>query len=131
MKLDISDLKPTEAILKLSDHPDKDFVLKKISLATRIWLKENFEEAALPGIFENKNLSEISKIAYQLLKDKQTFPTLESFQEAIVTHADFVALVQAMLTTIGISEPVYKRLVQEAEAEGKVDAPLTGAQSTT
>lgn len=113
MALKLEDLQPREATFSLSEHPDKPFVLKKLSLATQVWLRDRFGADKIKGIFENQSLPEISEIAFHLLKDKTVTPTLESLQEAVVTQADRIALIKALLQTVGISQPVLDKLNEE------------------
>jgi hypothetical protein len=130
--INLDDLKPAEATFVLSEFPGKTFTLKKFSLAARIWVNQRFGKDNIPKIFERQSLSEISEIVFYLLKDKATIPTLEDFQENIVTQKDNVAVMQALLTTIGISEPVIENLKKSID---QGNAPSlsqpTGAQSTT
>lgn len=115
MKLDLNDLKPKECLLELSDFPGKKYTVKKFSLAMQIWMRDRFGPEGIGGIFKNQKLPEISEIVHHLLKDTSDFPTLESFQEAIVTQQDRVNVLTAVLETIGISQPVIKKLSDDAE----------------
>lgn len=132
MKLDLNDLRPAESSLTLSEKPGKTYTLKKISLATQIWIRNRFGTEKIQGIFENQSLPEISEIAHHLIKDKTDFPTVESLQEAIVTQQDRINLLTAMMQTVGISQPILAKLT-EAQAEGNAlsPSPPTGANSTT
>ena len=132
MKLELNDLKPKEFSLELSEKPGKNYVLKKFSLASQVWLFERFGKDGAEGIFKNQNIPAISEIAYYLMKDKADFQSLESFREAIVTQQDKINLITALLATVGISQPVLDKLVEESKA-GNAQSPSqpTGAASTT
>ena len=130
MKLDLHDLQPKEAQFNLGETA---LTLRKFTLASQIWTQQRFGTENIQGIFSNLRLGEISEIAYYLLKDKKPFPTLESFQEAVVTQRDKMNLIQALLDTVGISQPVIERLNQE-NPTGNEQSPsqsLTGAKSST
>jgi hypothetical protein len=135
MKLSLEDLKPQESKLELSEKPGKTYVLKKFSLAVQIWVKQHFGEEKIKYAFENKSLPEISEIAHYLLKDKTDFPSLESFQEAIVTQQDRVAVLSSVMETVGLSQPVLEKLAKEEEAQEPGNEtspdPLIGAHSST
>jgi hypothetical protein len=137
MKLELSDLKPIDAKLVLSEKPGLVFTLGKITLRVRIWLKDRFEKDALAHIFSDQSLAELSEIAYYLLKEKTEFPTLESFQDAIVTQEDIQNLMKAVFETVGISEPLIDKIaaetLKEAQAQGNAESlsPPTGALPTT
>lgn len=132
-KLDLNDLKPAEATLALSEYPARIFTLKKFSLNAQIWVNERFgDPQAIQGIFKNLRIGEISEIVYFLLKEKDAFKSLDEFREAIVSPKDKVEMVNALLRTIGISQPIVDKLKKEADA-GNEQSPsqLTGAPSTT
>lgn len=116
-KLDLEDLQPQEATFELSEYPGKAFVLRKFSLAGHVWMKKRFSKEELQSIFQTRSLPEISEFIYFLLKDKSAFPTLESLQEAIVTQKDRVAIITALLATIGLSQPVIKKISDASKAE--------------
>lgn len=126
MKLDLNDLVPAEAHFQLSANPTKRHTLKKFSLRATIWAQEKFGPDGLKDVFEHRNLPQISELAYYLLKDKTDFPTIDDFQEAINTQADRVALIIAILATIGMSQPLIDKLAKNEEP-GNAQALPTGA----
>lgn len=113
MKLELSDLDPQKATLQLSGKPEKKYTLNRFTLRARTWLRQKYTPEKVKVIFENQSLPEISEIAYFLLEEKADFPTIEDFQDACATQQDFINLIQAVLTTIGISEPVVKKISKE------------------
>lgn len=126
--LDINDFTPEKAELKLADKPGKTYTLNKVTLRRRIWIQNKFNEDKIREIFERNSLPEISEIAYYLLEEKTDFPTIEDFQDAVVTKQDFINLTKALLTTIGISEPALNKLLdEEKKSQGN---PLIGEKST-
>jgi hypothetical protein len=134
MKLDLSDLKPQEAEFKLSEKPEKTYRLKKFTLATRIWINERFGKDKIKTLFENQSMPEVSEVVYFMLKDKSDFPTLNDFQEAVVTQADFISLFESLLTSVGLSEPIIEKIAQsEAQESGNAPSPNQpiGAKSST
>lgn len=132
MKLNLSDLKPEEATFTLDDFPDKTFTLKKFSLNAQLWMNERFGVDQVKGIFENRRLGEISELVFFLLKDKSVITSLEAFREAITSNRDRVAMMGALLKTIGISQPVMDKLKEGVET-GNAESlnQLIGAQSST
>lgn len=117
MQLDLNDLRPVEAEFRLSN--DRVYRLKKMSLDVNIWLTRKFKPDELSDIFLKQKLPEMSRIAYYMLKDKTDFPSLKSFREAVVTLGDKVALVQAIIESVGISKPLMKKLsAEEVKSQG-------------
>jgi len=132
MKLDLTDLKPTEATFVLSKFPEKPMTLKPFSLNAQIWVTERFGVPAIEGIFKDQRIGDISEIVFFLLKDKSPTPTLESFRESILTKQDKLAMMNALLETIGISQPVMAELTKAASS-GNAESlnQLIGASTTT
>ncbi len=122
--LNLNDLKPKEFDLELSERPGKPFTLKKFSLASQIWVSNRFQNDNIEEIFKNQRIGDISEIAYYLIKDKHGL-SLEQFQELVVTQKDKVALIQAMLETIGISQPLIAEITK-AQESGNAPAVPTG-----
>lgn len=123
MKLDLQDLRPAEAELELSEKPGKKYTLKKMSLAVQIWVNQRFGKDQIAAIFENTQIPELTEITHHLLKDKTDFPTLESFQECIVTQQDRINIIKAMLHVVGISQPVIDKLSRD-ESQGNAPSPV-------
>jgi hypothetical protein len=125
MKLDLSDLKPAEAHFHLSGKGEKQYTLRKFSLASQIWMKERFGQDKIKTIFENQSIPEISELVYYQLKEPHGFHSLHEFQEEILEQKDRIAIMTALLKTIGISQPVVEKLAKDvAESqEGNVQAP--------
>lgn len=132
MKLNLNDLKPEEAVFELSEFAGQKFTLKKFSLNAQLWMNERFGVEQVKGIFENRRLAEISEVVFFLLKDKSVITSLEQLREAIVTNQDRVAMMGALLKTIGISQPVMDKLKEDVE-KGNAESlnQLIGAQSST
>ncbi len=132
MKLDLTDLKPQTAKFTLSEHPDVVFELKKFDLNARIWLHNKFKQDEIKAFFANQSMPEISEVVFYLLKNKELIPTLYDLRASVVTQTDIAAIFQALLTTIGISEPVVDKLMKEAHAGNAQSLnQLIGAESMT
>lgn len=132
LALDLKDLRPADAVLKLSTFPEREFHLKKFTLNDRIWCHQKWGVARVQQIFETQSIAEMGELTYRLLREKDQFPTMESFYEAFVTLDDQVALITALLACIGISEHMFQKLVkdsetQEGNAESSNLAPSIGA----
>jgi hypothetical protein len=129
MKLDLKDLLPEDSNLELSG---KQFTLNKMTLRGRIWMQKKFTEDKIKQIFSDLSFEEISEIAYFLLKEKDQVKSVEDLQDLVVTQQDRVNLIQSMMATIGLSEPVVKKL-SESTAPGNEESlsQPTGANTTT
>ena len=132
MKLTLDDLCPLEADFELSTHPGTKFTLKRFSLRAQLWMQNEFGAENIEGIFKNQRLPELSKVAFFLLKDKTVIKTLEDLQESVVTNKDRIALMAALLRTIGVSQPVMEAIAKEVGA-GNAESlnRLIGALSST
>lgn len=119
MKLDLHDLKPQEATFTLSEKPGKTYTLVKMSLRVQIWVNERFGKERVTNILGNASIPELSEIVYFMVKDKTDFPTLESFQECIVTQGDRESMLAAMITSVGISQPVLEKMSKDYDDEKK------------
>ena len=131
MTIDLNDLLPQEAEFKLSKFPDKIYTVVEFSLYYQAWAKKRYG-ADLKTIFENQALPEISEMVHHMLKNKNDFPTLEDFQKAILTQQDRVSVMQAVIKSIGLSQPIINQIAKD-NLEGNAISPSqpTGAQSTT
>lgn len=106
----MEDLKPQEADFQLSG---KTYTLKKFSLDAQIWVRAKFKQDELESIFREQKIPEIAEIAHYLLKDKTDFPTFKEFSETIAGPLDTHNVLQAMLTTIGLSQPIQEAIKKE------------------
>lgn len=121
INLKLEDLKPAEASFTLSDRPGKTYVLRKFSLAERIWINNRFGKEKISAIFETQSLPEMAEIAHHLLKDGSEFPTFLDFAKAIVSIPDQISLTKALLSTIGIDDALIKTLSDELDRKGPKD----------
>lgn len=120
MQLDLNDLCPEEATFSLSEKPGKTYTMKKFSLREQIWVRNRFgSPEVVKKIFETQDLGGIAEIAHHLIKDKTDFPEFLDFAECIVKQVDKVAVQKALLTTIGISQPVLDELYKKEEEKKK------------
>lgn len=129
--LDLNDLCPETAKFQTSARPGESFTLNKVTLRTQVWLQKRFGKENIQGIFENQSIPDIAEIAYFLLQEKDKIKTLDEFLDLIVTHQDRINLLQAMLTTIGLSQPVIDKIAERTMGEMKAPETPTGASSTT
>lgn len=139
-KLALEDLVPREVSFTLEEVNGKpaSFILSKFSLAARIWVKRELGPD-FSKMFEDRDIERIAKLTYYLLKDKEQFPTEESFFQVIGSIRDQAAIIEALLVTIGIDKPTLEKLRKIAEKDVKENPPVpqaatatpTGATSTT
>jgi hypothetical protein len=119
MKLSMQDLQPSEATFVLSEKPGKIYTVGKFSLSAQIWVKSKWSEKEVAQIFERQSIPEIAEITHHLLKDKTDFPTFMSFADVIMTPIDKLAILRALLVTIGFSQPLIDASIKEALEEDK------------
>lgn len=135
MALKFSDLKPVEAQFELSEFPGKKFTLEKFSLDVQIWAQERFGDE-LGKILEGRRLKELTELIYYVLKEKDVITSLQMLRKSIVTHYDKIAVIAAIIATVGVAQPVIDKMKSEL-AEKNVPSPdqqdeiPIGAQSTT
>lgn len=132
-KLTLEDLLPEEAALELSG---KKFTLNRMTLRGQVWLKNKFKseddptaEKTMTRIFSDQAMEEISEIAFFLIKEKDQVKSVGDFQDLVVTQADRKKLIQALLTTLGISQPIIDKLAKQENAPGN-EQPIGGHTST-
>lgn len=134
----LSDLNPTEAQFTLKTFPDKVFTLCRWSLRVRSWALRTYGgPEGLKQIFESRSIEKIAEMAYFMLKEKDQFPTQDDFFDNVCGPRDELALMTALMTTIGIGEPEIKKINEMLEGKGepapKPVAPKKkiGAKSST
>lgn len=137
IKLTLDDLKPKEASFTLPDwNPTQILTLKKFSLNARIWAKQTLGEKFHVEL-SNQNLEATAQLAYFLLKEKNIFPTEESFFEAVCSPADQYNLICAVAETLGVDARLMKELTKDSEnpqipqTETHLPANPIGEASTT
>ncbi len=122
INLSLEDLKPSESTFALSAKPGRLYTLKKFSLAERIWINQRFGKENVQRIFESQSLPEMCEIAHRLLKnpkDREEFPTFESFAAEIFTVQDSISLTKALLATVGIDDALLKKLSAEMDEQDR------------
>lgn len=144
--LELQDLEPRESQFSLKDFPEKKFTLRRWSLRVKAWASTNYGSERLQQIFQHLKIDEIAEIAWYMLKDddKKTFgDSQDEFLDHICSVKDQLAVITAMLETLGIGEPEMKKLQaakEKRDAEQKAKTPdpnqsrprkKTGAKSLT
>lgn len=134
--LNLTDLEVADAPLKLSRFPDRTFTLGAYTLRVQLWAIKTFGEERLQHSIQRRDIETLCQLAYHVLKEKDVFPTYDSFLDAIYSHYDRTALTDAVLTTVGLSQPVLKKLAEDYEAQvkkGNGESPVapTGQNTTT
>lgn len=125
MGLKLEDLKHSEAHFTLSTKPGKQLTLRAFSLADKIWARQRFGEAEkINDLFSKQDMIAICELAHHLLVDKTEFPTFMDFAQMVQGPLDESAIYKALLETIGLSQPVIKKIAQEANAPEKKPKPL-------
>lgn len=114
MKLKFDDLVPQSATFKLSTL-EKPIVLKPWSLKVRFWALGKYGHERLQTILQTQSLFELCEITYFMMADesKALFKDFDEYTEKVVSTADILALVTALLNTIGISEPMIDEIRKE------------------
>lgn len=137
--LDLSDLQPADGFFELSTKPEKRFRLLPYTLRVQLWATKHFGKDKLQSAVTKQDIEVLSELAHHVLdaEGKKEFPSLESLQDAVLSYKDRKALVDAVLETIGLSQPVLKKLTEQLEAkekEGNAPDPAensTGEKSST
>lgn len=126
--LNLADLCPQEVTFELSPHPGKKFTLCRWSLRVRAWVTAKYTSEGLNDIFRNTKILEIADIAFFMLKDTNPpfFISQAAFLDAIVTISDQIALIKALMGTIGIGEIEIKKL--DAVIAKNMAAPQPGIE---
>ena len=134
MEIKYEDIRPSESPFKLQNFPDKTFSLRPVSLLDRIWLNENFGQEEIKRIFLQQDFKGIGTIAYQLLKDKEEFPDLNSFFSQIIGPADLLAIITALMKSVGVDNALMKKMgatVDEKKPKPQKGRKRTGGNSMT
>lgn len=110
--LSLEDLKPQEALFELSTKPGQKLTLCRWSLRVRSWaLKTYGGPEGLKQIFELQKIEEIAQMAFFMLKEKEQFPAgFDDFADSICGPIDEVAVIKALLSSIGIGEPELQKI---------------------
>ena len=108
--LQLEDLIPMNAVLTLPSDPEKTYVLKRMTLAERIWMQQKYGKDQIQEIFETQNLPVMAEIAHHLIIDKTSVPTFMDFASKVVGMRDQIELVKALLATIGIDNELISEL---------------------
>lgn len=156
-KLKLTDLFPETGVFTLSGTGDHEHRLRRVSMEDRAWIAQNVgDEQAVEKAFATSDLHSLSRLVYHLLEDKTPFASEEreewnedgellgtrkfggvrKLRASIAGVADHIAVMKALLKTIGISEPILDDLqkdLTEAEAAEKKRSPKksTGKKSST
>lgn len=138
--INLHDLSPRDVTFKLSQMPEATLTLSRWSLRVKAWAMAHYTPAGLKGIFEGRDVPKMAEICYYLLREKNIFPTQDSFFEAICGPKDELAILTAMLGTLGIGEPeiekINKSLPEMETPDPNVPSPKPrkrkiGAKSST
>lgn len=136
--INLTDLEVADAPLKLSRFPDKVFTLGAYTLRVQLWAIKTFGEEKLQHSIQRRDIETLCQLAYHVLKEKDVFPTYDDFLDAIYSHTDRTALTDAVLHTVGLSQPVLQKLAADLEAaetkkKGNGESPVapTGQNTTT
>ncbi len=127
----LDDLNPQDTTLFLSTMPGIPIILERWSLYIRSWAMKRFTAQGLELILREQRVEEISELAFFMMKDKSIFKTHDDFMRAVVTIQDQLAVVTAMLGTIGIGEPKLEEIrtaMKKKEAESTAPKPLAPSQ---
>lgn len=135
MKLNLTDLVPQEAPFSLSSRPGKTFKLCAYTLRVQAWAEKRYDKEQLQAAIMGNDITAYTDLVYYMLVEKKEFPDQDNFLDAVTTFADRQAVTQALLTSIGLSQPILKKLAEQVEGDeaGNAESPSqkTGASITT
>ncbi len=128
LPLDLDDLRPQESTFVLDLLPGKTLVLRHWSLIVKNWALKRFGGAVdVQIIFAEQRIDEIAELCFFMLKPESKLhfvdgsgePTLEKFFDSICSIKDQITIQKALLKTIGIGEPEFKKLEDKIAAKGE------------
>jgi hypothetical protein len=128
--LKMDDLAPQRAMFHLSTLPGIDLTLKVFSLRERIYVNRRWPNGEVEKVFSEVQIEGISEICYLLLEDasKIRFKDYNDFCEHVVDQdKDVLAIVKAVLQTIGIGEPQLEKI---SEAIGEAPKLMPNQKKT-
>jgi hypothetical protein len=124
--LTLEDLAPMESELTLSSRPEKTYHLKKFTLKDRLHFSRKYGAEKVQEAFAKLEFEVLADFAWHLLKEKDAFEnSFDVFTEAVESVKDIYNVTTALLTCVGISEPVIKAM----QSDPKLLAQLTGQKS--
>jgi len=150
-ELSIDDILPERASFFLKDKK-KEYFLRPINLTDNVWLKNKWGDK-VDKIFDPPDMPELSKIVYRLLEDKSDFRAEdieyiddegetqekritgpEKLCESIQGVTEQINIFRALMSTIGISQPVFNEMLEEELSKTdkkKINLSRVGAKSLT
>lgn len=151
--IQLEDLIPEKATFTLKATGDRVHTLRELDLGDQVWLKGRFGEKEIERIFNKRMMPEICVIVMRLLEDrtgfepervmekdfetgeeKEVFLTgPEKLQRCIAGLPEQQTIFLALLKTIGISQPVLDKLIEEEEKKSHqgLVPQYAGEKSTT
>jgi hypothetical protein len=156
-KLELTDLFPETGMFTLRATGDHVHKLRPVSLADHAWLEQNLGgKEAVEKAFSTQDLHALSRLVFHLLEDKTPFAAEEveewsedgellgtkkvggaaKLRAFIRGTSEQIAVLHALLTTIGISQPILEKLEKEidqadAAEKKRVAQNLIGKKSST
>lgn len=135
--LNLEDLVPQASSFSLDKFPGQAFKLGAYTLGVQIWVTNKYGKERWNDAVAKQDIEALAGLAYHVLdaEGRKTFPTFEDFLNSVVTYGDRRELMNGVLTTMGLSQPVLKKATAQLEdAAKKKPKPQknhsTGASST-
>ncbi len=154
MSIPISDLRPQYGKFKLAATGDTEHTLRKISLDDYQWVEDTFG-MPMELLFSDGRevrISEVIKLIYHQLEDKSPFVSevlpkfiddngdehenyrvsgLQKFRKSICGPEEQLAVVQALMKTVGLSQPVASGASTDGKKKESPPKSRAGAKSST
>lgn len=121
--LDLMSLSPQDAEFVLDARPGEIFTLRKWSIRSKQWAVEKYGTQALDKIFRELSIVEICDITWFMLKDQNKFKDQEDFLENVCSVRDQIAVIKALLKTVGIGEPELNKIDAAMKEQGHSAPP--------
>lgn len=124
--LTLDDFMPEEASFSLAKKPGKQFTICPFTLRVRAWVTKTYGRDRFTQILKERDMEEIAKIIFFMMKDKSEFKDVEDFMDNVVGVQDYYALVTALTVSLGVSEPKQEEIkaaIEREEAQGNEEAP--------
>lgn len=134
-KIDLTALIPQETFYATSmtiSGNEPPIYLEPFTLHAQLWLAKKYKtEAEIKQLFIERDVEKLCELGHFLAKDKERFPTFESFLKKHGNALDSIMLVNALLKTIGLSQPEIEQItgdvqVPKKKAPPKKKVPRTG-----
>lgn len=118
--IDLSNLIPAKTEFELSRLEGKKIKLRHWSLRVRRWAEAKYTSKGLADLFKELQITKIAELSWFMLEDESRalFKDQDDFEDHVASPKDQVALIKALLRTVGIGEPEIKKIDEALKKKG-------------